>query len=70
MTDLEKLQKYMYPYYQDVGDETLLEVYLTDFLTPYCAASELWGELAPSIIAGKQLSHTVQVQRELSILTL
>ena len=64
MTDLEKLQKYMYPYYQDVGDETLLEVYLTDFLTPYCAASELWGELAPSIIAGKTVkSYSTGAER-------
>ena len=45
MTDLEKLKHFMNPYYQDVSDEALLNVYLTDYTYPECAASALWYEL-------------------------
>ncbi len=46
MTDLEKLQHFMAPYYQDASDETLLNSYLTTYTYPECAAAALWNELA------------------------
>ena len=48
MTDLEKLTHFMKPFYQDAGDQTLLQAYLTDYTYPECAAAALWEELASS----------------------
>lgn len=52
MTDLEKLKRYVYPYYQETADETILTEYLTDYVTAYAAASALWGELPQYINTG------------------
>lgn len=49
MTDLEKLEHFMKPYYQESGDTTLLETYITDYTYPECAASALWKELAGEV---------------------
>ena len=46
--DIDKLKHFMKPYYQDVGDLTLLNDYLTDYTYPECAASALWFELGGS----------------------
>ena len=46
LTDLSQLTRFMAPYYQDAGDQTLLQDYLTKYTYPECAASALWYELA------------------------
>lgn len=57
MTTLEKLKRYVYPYYQTSGDEATLESYISEYTTAESAAYELWGEMAQYIIVGniKQL---------------
>lgn len=52
MTTLDKLKRYVYPYYQTVGDEATLEAYIVDYTTAESAASELWGEMAQYILIG------------------
>lgn len=45
VTNLEKLQKFMRPYYQTETDETMLSEYITTYTYPECAAAALWEEL-------------------------
>jgi hypothetical protein len=52
MTDMQKLTRYMYPYYQTNGDTAVLEDYLDEYSTPEKAACELWGELSQYILSG------------------
>ncbi len=52
MTNMQKLTRYMYPYYQTNGDTGVLADYLSEYKTPEKAASELWGEMSQYIVSG------------------
>ena len=45
MTNIDKLKRFMKPYYQDKCDEEVLNDYLSTYTHPECAASALWYEL-------------------------
>jgi len=51
-TALSATTKYVYPYYQEDADQVIIAEYLGKYGTAYLAASNLWGEMAPQIIAG------------------
>jgi hypothetical protein len=54
MTSLQKLRKYMKPYYQSDDDNVLLNDYLDEYTHPECAAAALWEELAGEVGLGNE----------------
>ncbi len=59
LSDLQKLTRFMAPYYQEVGDQTILQDYLTEYTYPECAASALWYELGGT--AGMEMQGVSKV---------
>ena len=52
LSDLQKLRRFMKPYYQDDDDNVVLNAYLTDYTYPECAAQVLWEELSGEVGLG------------------
>lgn len=44
MSNLDKLKRFMYPLYQEIADEVILEEYLVEYIYPECAAAAMWEE--------------------------
>lgn len=52
MTELERLKMYMYPYYQTVEDEVMLNDYNLTYTRAEASASVLWSISATQIWSG------------------
>jgi hypothetical protein len=56
---LEQLTRFMEPYYQAAGDQTLLQDYLDEYQYAECAAAALWNELLGK--AGLAMKGTLKI---------